>query len=119
MVFQDPTSSLHPMLTIERQLTEHVAWSNLRWTAPSGPATCTGALEEVRMPDPEAALRSYRISSAAACASAIQIAMALACEPSLLIGRRADHCARRDASRPALLRLMTGSGRTTGPLRSS
>src|SRR5690349_6465283 len=24
MVFQDPTSSLHPMLTIERQLTEHL-----------------------------------------------------------------------------------------------
>ena len=26
MVFQDPTSSLHPMLTIERQLTEHLRY---------------------------------------------------------------------------------------------
>ena len=69
MVFQDPMTSLHPMLSVGRQLTEHV-----RRHPGAGRRDAERRAEEiladVRIPDPAAALAPSRISSPAACASA-------------------------------------------------
>ncbi|MDF2442441.1 MAG: peptide/nickel transport system ATP-binding protein, partial [Subtercola sp.] len=84
MIFQDPTASLHPMITIEAQLTDgmrhhlHVSRSEARSRA-------VALLSRVRVPDPETALRKYPHQFSGGQLQRIAIAIALASEPSVLI----------------------------------
>lgn len=84
MVFQDPISSLHPMLTIERQLTEHLR-SQLGMGKKEARRRAVELLTDVRIPDAEAALRGHPQQFSGGMRQRIQIAMSLACEPRLLI----------------------------------
>ncbi len=58
MVFQDPLTSLHPMLSIGKQLTEHVR-SHEGASRSAASKRAVELLEEVRIPDPEHALRGF------------------------------------------------------------
>jgi peptide/nickel transport system ATP-binding protein len=84
MIFQDPTASLHPMLTIEAQLIDHYR----HHTGASKKVAKQRALEMlglVAVPSPEAALRKYPHQFSGGQLQRIAIASALMCEPSVLI----------------------------------
>ncbi len=83
MVFQDPMTSLHPMLTIGRQLTEHVR--RLGHDRRSAELRALELLDQVRIPDPRSALRAYPHQFSGGMRQRIAIAIALACGPKLLI----------------------------------
>jgi oligopeptide/dipeptide ABC transporter ATP-binding protein len=84
MVFQDPFTSLHPMLTVGRQLTEHVR-RHLDLDRQAAERRAHELLDDVRIPDPHAALRAYPHHFSGGMRQRIAIAIALACRPKLLI----------------------------------
>jgi ABC-type dipeptide/oligopeptide/nickel transport system ATPase component len=67
MVFQDPMTSLHPMMTIERQLTEHVRYHLLNAAKIQG---ASGGPAPGPHNRPDRRLAAYPHRSAAACVSA-------------------------------------------------
>ncbi|MBK0417466.1 ABC transporter ATP-binding protein [Leucobacter sp. CSA1] len=84
MVFQDPLSSLHPMLTVEGQLTDHLR-KHRGLNRRAARARATELLELVRLPNPAKTLRAYPHQLSGGMRQRVAIATALACEPSLLI----------------------------------
>ena len=84
MVAQDPVASLHPMLTIGTQLTDHVR-HHLRLSKQQATARAVELLERVQVPTPETALRRYPHQFSGGQLQRIAIAIAIACEPAVLI----------------------------------
>lgn len=84
MVFQDPTASLHPMLTIEGQLTDHLR-SHRRLSKKEAVARAIETLELVKVPDPAGALKKYPHQFSGGQLQRIAIAMAIICGPSVLV----------------------------------
>ncbi len=84
MVFQDPTASLHPMLPIGVQLTDHVR-HHLHLSKRDATARAVAVLERVRVPEPAAALQRYPHQFSGGQLQRVAIAIAAACDPAVLI----------------------------------
>ncbi len=83
-VFQDPSTSLNPLLTLERQLTEGPKL-HLRMSHAEARKRAIGLLEAVGLPDPEQRLGSYPHQLSGGQRQRVMIAVALACDPEVLI----------------------------------
>ncbi|MHB1571211.1 MAG: ABC transporter ATP-binding protein [Solirubrobacteraceae bacterium] len=84
MIFQDPLTSLHPMLSIGRALTEHLR-HHLGVGRAEAKRRAIELLAEVRIPDPEGSLKAYPHQFSGGMRQRIAIAVALICGPSLVI----------------------------------
>ena len=84
MIFQEPMTSLNPVFTVGYQLIEV-----LRLHMGLGPADARkraiALLDEVGIPDPEFKINAYPSQMSGGQQQRVMIAMAIACEPKLLI----------------------------------
>jgi peptide/nickel transport system ATP-binding protein len=84
MVFQDPLSSLNPVVPIGRQVTE-VLVRHRKMNGTDSRREATRLLDLVGIPDPERRLREYPHQLSGGMRQRELIAMAVACQPRLLI----------------------------------
>jgi peptide/nickel transport system ATP-binding protein/glutathione transport system ATP-binding protein len=84
MIFQEPMTSLNPVFTIERQLTDGLILHK-RLSREAARARALELLRQVRIPEPERRLRQYPHELSGGMRQRVVIAMAMACEPRLLI----------------------------------
>jgi oligopeptide/dipeptide ABC transporter ATP-binding protein len=84
MVFQEPMTSLNPVLSIGRQLTETLE-AHLAMAPARARERAAELLGMVGIADPERRLRQYPHQFSGGMRQRIMIAMALACEPALIL----------------------------------
>ena len=84
MIFQDPMTSLNPVLTIGKQITESLE-KHIKMDRDAAVRRAVELLEWVGLPDPARRLSDYPHEFSGGMRQRVMIAMALACGPSLLI----------------------------------
>ncbi len=84
IIFQEPIAVLNPSIKVGKQIAEPLR-IHLGMTKAAARTRAAELLAEVRVPDPERRLDQYPHEFSGGMAQRVGIAMALACEPKLLI----------------------------------
>ena len=107
MVFQDPMTSLNPVMRIGKQITESLEF-HFDMDRNEARETALALLRSVNIPEPARRLRQYPHELSGGMRQRVVIAVALACGPEAPVRGRAHHRARRD-----------GAGADPGPAASA
>ena len=84
IIFQEPMTSLNPVLTIEKQFTEHMLL-HLGLKYKEAYFKAIKLLEMIGMPDPKSILKKYPHNLSGGMRQRIMIAIAISCNPKLII----------------------------------
>jgi oligopeptide/dipeptide ABC transporter ATP-binding protein len=84
MIFQEPMTSLNPVLTVGYQVAE-VLTTHIGISKREAMASTVELLRAVKIPSPEIRIKEYPHQMSGGMRQRVMIAMAIACKPSLLI----------------------------------
>jgi peptide/nickel transport system ATP-binding protein len=84
IIFQNPRTALNPIRPVGKQIAD-ILLQHGNVTAAQSPRRAVEMLAKVRIPDPERRAAAYPFELSGGMCQRVMIAMALACEPALLI----------------------------------
>ena len=84
MIFQDPLTSLNPVFTVGKQITESIK-THMHLSAKEAGERAAMLLEKVGMPDARGVMKKYPQVISGGMPQMVKIAIALSCNPRLLI----------------------------------
>jgi peptide/nickel transport system ATP-binding protein len=84
IIFQNPRTALNPIRPVGRQIAD-ILIRHGNVTAAQAPGRAVEMLAKVRIPDPQRRAAAYPFEMSGGMCQRVMIAMALACEPALLI----------------------------------
>jgi oligopeptide/dipeptide ABC transporter ATP-binding protein len=84
MIFQDPLTSLNPSFTVGYQITESIR-THMKLSRREASARAQQVLAQAGLPDPAGMMKKYPHTLSGGMRQRVMIAMALCCDPALLI----------------------------------
>lgn len=84
MIFQEPITSLNPVFTVKHQVMEAILLHQ-DVSKKEAEKRCENLLQAVKIPDPKRVMKQYPHQLSGGMSQRVMIAMALACNPKLLI----------------------------------